>query len=285
MAVAMKYDYILVVGPGRSGSEFLYENLRRHPRIGFPEIKEGYYYRSLRAYKRARGRLGKGVMLADIANLAYNDARLPEGARALQSTGERVLLVVLLRPHRERAASMMRFRRSRGERTALLGARRLEAAVVADRLTADDLARIYAIEADALTLDFEALTGDAAGALAALYSQCGIEQARAPVAQAVNQSERARFLPLTALGKAAALLLRRLGCRRLLQRVKDSAAVRRALFAPPAEGASDARLSAEAEATLSAAYAECRAAVEAASERVGEGVYLRRAGATEKAVA
>ena len=224
-------------------------------------------------------------MLADIANLAYNDARLPDGVRALQGAGERVLLVVLLREHRGRAASMMRFRRSRGERTALLGARRLEAAVVADRLTADDLARIYAIDADALTLRFEALTGDPAGALAALYSQCGIEMGDgAPVARAVNESERARFVPLAALGKAAALTLRRLGCRRLLQRVKDSAGVRRAFFVA---GASDARLSAEAEATLAAAYAECEAAVEAGGERVCEGVYLRRAkaGADERAVA
>lgn len=282
----MKYDYVLVVGPGRSGSEFLYENLRRHPRIGFPEIKEGYYYRSLQDYRRARGRLGAGVMLADIANLAYKDGGLPEGVRALQGAGERVLLVVLLRAHRERAASMMRFRRSRGERTALMGARRLEAAVVADRLTADDLARIYGIEADALTLRFEALTGDPEGALAAVYSQCGIEMGGAPVARAVNESERARFMPLAALGKAAALLLRRLGCRRLLQRVKDSAGVRRLFFAP---GAWDATLSATSEATLGAAQAECVVAVEAASERVGEGVYLRRAsaqgGADDKAVA
>ena len=282
----MKYDYVLVVGPGRSGSEFLYENLRRHPRIGFPEIKEGYYYRSMRDYRRARGRLGAGVMLADIANLAYKDGGLPDGVRALQGAGERVLLVVLLRDHRERAASMMRFRRSRGERTALMGARRLEAAVVADRLTADDLARIYGIDADALTLRFEALTGDPEGALAAVYSQCGIEMGGAPVARAVNESERARFLPLAALGKAAALLLRRLGCRRLLQRVKDSAGVRRLFFAP---GAWDATLSAESEATLMAAQAECDEVVEAASERVGEGVYLRRAraqsGADDKAVA
>ena len=283
----MKYDYVLVVGPGRSGSEFLYENLRRHPRMGFPEIKEGYYYRSLRAYRRARGRLGKGVMLADIANLAYNDARMPDGVRALQGAGERVLLVVLLREHRGRAASMMRFRRSRGERTALLGARRLEAAVVGDRLTADDLARIYAIDADALTLRFDALTGDPAGALTALYSQCGIEMGDGePVASVVNESERARFVPLAALGKAGALLLRRLGCRRLLQRVKDSAGVRRLFFAP---GASDARLSAAAAATLAAAYAECVVAVESGGERVGEGVYLRRAraqgGADQRAVA
>ena len=276
----MKYDYVLVVGPGRSGSEFLYENLRRHPRIGFPEIKEGYYYRSMRDYRRARGRLGAGVMLADIANLAYKDGGLPDGVRALQGAGERVLLVVLLRAHQERAASMMRFRRSRGERTALMGARRLEAAVVADRLTADDLARIYGIDADALTLRFEALTGDPEGSLAAVYSQCGIEMGGAPVARAVNESERARFLPLAALGKAAALLLRRLGCRRLLQRVKDSAGVRRLFFAP---GAWDATLSAEAEATLGAAQAECVAAVEAASERVGEGVYLRRARAQDEA--
>ncbi len=40
-------DYLLAVGPGRSGSEFLYENLKSKPGFVFPEIKEGCYCRSV----------------------------------------------------------------------------------------------------------------------------------------------------------------------------------------------------------------------------------------------
>ena len=83
------YDYLLVVGPGRSGSEFLYRLLRDHPGFVFPEIKERYYYRSPRAFRRARKRLDgrQGQILCDVANLAYADARLSRGVEALREEG------------------------------------------------------------------------------------------------------------------------------------------------------------------------------------------------------
>ena len=151
------YDYLLVVGPGRSGSEFLYRLLRGHPSFAFPEIKERYYYRSPRAFRRARKRLdgrGRGQLLCDVANLAYADAKLSRGVEALREAGFSILLVVLLRDHRDRAISMMQFRRSRAELSALLGARRLEAAVVRDRLNSERLADVFRTNADVLTLSF-----------------------------------------------------------------------------------------------------------------------------------
>ena len=151
-ANALAYDYLLVVGPGRSGSELLYERLKAHPAFAFPEIKEGYYYRSPRAWRRARRALGAGSggprILADIANLAYRDGALAGGVEALRGGGCRILIAVLLRDHVDRAMSMARFRRSRGELAALLGAARLEAAVVRDRLTPDRLLGVYRLDAD-----------------------------------------------------------------------------------------------------------------------------------------
>ena len=81
----------------------------------------------------------------------------------------------------------------------------------------------------------------------------------------VNPAERARSVPLAAAAKLAAWALRTLGARRLLQALKDDPRVVGLVFPPldPAE--------------LPALGAACRAAVEAASERLGEGLWLVRA--------
>ena len=291
-ARAAAYDYLLVVGPGRSGSELLYENLRRHPAFAFPEIKEGYYYRSRRAFAAARRRLdGRARILADVANLAYRDPALGPGVAALRAGGCRVLLVLLLRDHRERAASMIRFRRSRGEITAILGARRLGRAVLRDSLTPENLAALYRIDADVLAIGFPALAGDTAGALEALTALCGAPPPARVERRAVNESVAARHPLLSACGKAAAVVLRRLGRRRLLQRLKDSPRVRRLFFVPLAGGRGGAAaadgaagvLPEGAAAALDAAAAECRAIVERASEPLAPHLHLRRAGGGEAA--
>ena len=270
-------DYLLVIGPGRSGSEFLYRRLRGHPAFAFPEIKEGYYYRSPRAFRTARAG-ADGRVLVDVANLGYRDATLAPGVRALLDDGVRVLLVLLLRDHGERARSMIAFRRSRGEFSALLGARRLERAVVRDRLTREQLRTVYALDADVLALCFDALTTDAAATLDCLAAHCGVAPF-APAAEtgAVNEAARARVLPLAAAGKLAALALRRLGLRRTLQRLKDSRRLR-ALFFVPLDGADAATPLSDAHARLLAeCWRECRETVAEASERVRPGVFLRRA--------
>ena len=270
-------DYLLVIGPGRSGSEFLYRRLRGHPAFAFPEIKEGYYYRSPRAFRAARAG-SDGRVLVDVANLGYRDPALAPGVRALLDDGVRVLLVLLLRDHGERARSMIAFRRSRGEFSALLGARRLERAVVRDRLTREQLRTVYALDADVLALCFDALTTDAAATLDCLAARCGAAPF-APAAEtgAVNEAARARVLPLAAAGKLAALALRRLGLRRTLQRLKDNRRLR-ALFFVPLDGAAAAPPLSDAHARLLAeCWRECRETVAEASERVRPGVFLRRA--------
>ena len=273
-----------MVGPGRSGSELLYERLKAHPAFAFPEIKEGYYYRSPRAWRRARRTLdaeggGRPRILADIANLAYRDGALAGGVEALRGGGCRILIAVLLRDHVDRAMSMARFRRSRGEIAALLGAARLEAAVVRDRLTPGRLLDVYRLDADVLTIGFPALTGGGA----AIEALCALSGAPAPASGpapgAVNESVAARHPLLSAAGKSAAVALRALGRRRLLQRLKDDARLRRLFFVPlPAGGRAAAPLSDGARRTLEADAAGCRALAEAASREAGEQLWLRRAG-------
>ena len=284
----MRYDYLLVVGPGRSGSDFLYRRLSDHPDLARPEIKEGYCYRNPAGRRRAQRQMRRhpGQILPDLANLAYKDPALLPGLARMQADGGRILLVVLLRDHHDRAVSMLRFRKSRGEFAALRGRRRLEKSVVQDRLTPDRLQAIYDAGADVLTIGFPALTACTEATLDALASVCGIARFPAGAAQSYpfNESTAARSLWLSALGKLTAVLLRRLGCRRTLQTLKDSPRIRRLFLTPlrpDAASSPDARPQLEPAAVrlLTQDYAACRALAKSGSQRLADGVYFRPANA------
>ena len=271
-------DYLLVVGPGRSGSDFLYRILRAHPDYAFPEIKEGAYYRSARAYRRARGKVRPaGKLLCDVANDAYHDPKLIAGVRALQRQGVSILMMVLLRNHRDRALSAIRFRKSRGRPSALRGARHLEASVVRDRLTPAMLEGIFGLDVDVLTVDFSALVEDTDGVLAKLASLCGTRPFDAVATDPVNVSTGARFVWLSTLGWLSAVGLRALGLPRLLQRIKDSPLVGRVFFKPLASGDEEIHLSENSVRTLDDAHRECWSLVSRLSARIHEGLFLRRA--------
>lgn len=277
------YDYLLVVGPGRSGSDFLYGVLRRHPDYAFPEIKEAAYYRSERAYRRARGKVpSRGKLLCDISNNAYLDPRLLPGVRALRRRGVSILLVVLLRNHRDRALSSIRFRKSRGRPSTLLGARHLERAVVRDRLTRSLLEDVFALDVDILAVDFATLVEDTHRVLATLASLCGTEPFGAVATEPANVSTRARFVWLSTIGWLCAVTLRRLGLTRQLQRLKDSPSIGRVFFTALAPGRDEIRLSEGAERTLDDTHRECWSVVTRQSDKESEGIYLRRASASKR---
>ena len=207
-----------------------------HPDLALPEIKESYYYRSLADFRRAR-RLkdADGKILVDVGNLAYMDAALVPGVARLRRDGYRVLLVVLLRDHRARALSMMRFRRSRGERSAWRGRRGLEEAVVRDRLTPRQLQAMFRLDVDVLTIHFPALIDRPAEILDVLAARCRIARFAEVRRDVANESEDARYFWLAALGKMGAGVLRRLGFRRTWQRLNpgDNRFTRRLFFVPP----------------------------------------------------
>ena len=203
-------DYLLVVGPGRSGSTFLYRLLKGRT-FESPAIKDAYYYRSQRRFERALRRIraaDAAAVLLDVANLAWRDPRLMAGVAALRRRGRRVRLVVLLREHRARAVSVMAFRRSRG-----VGGSRaaLERAVVRDSLTPDDLARLFGLGVDVATVDFRALVGRTGAVLDILTDLCGAPRIEDAGRGPVNASVRARHRWLSAAGKLAAAVLRAAG--------------------------------------------------------------------------
>ena len=271
-------DYLLVVGPGRSGSDFLYRILRGHPDYAFPEIKEGMYYRSVRAYHRARAKIRPtDRLLCDIANDAYRDPKLLPGVRALQQQGVSILMMVLLRNHRERAVSAIRFRKSRGRPSALRGARHLEASVVQDRLAPAMLESMFGLDVDILTVDFSTLVEDTESFLAKLASLCGTGPFDSVDTEPVNVSTRARFVWLSTFGWLCAVALRKLGLTSLLQRIKDSRFIARMFFKPVASDVEEIRLSDSSARTLDDAHRECWSVVTRVSAKEHEGVFVRRA--------
>ena len=270
------YDCLLVAGPGRSGSTWLYRALKAHPAFCAPAVKEGYGYRSVRRFERALAKAGGRIAL-DAPNRAWRDPALANLA-ALRDRGHRILVVVLLRRHPDRAASVIAFRRSRVLPALFPGPGGLEGAAVRDSLAPADLARIHALGVDVLTVSFEALSRTPGTVLGAVADVAGISPFAAPPPAAANPSVRARRPVLAAAGKLAAVLLRAAGARRLLQRLKDTPAVMDFFFVPD-RGAGRGRLGAAAEACLERRYRDCLAAVESTGEPVAEGVWLRRAGA------
>ena len=271
-----RHDCLLVAGPGRSGSTWLYRALNAHPAFHAPAVKEGRHYRSVRRFGRALGKAG-GRILLDAPNLAWMDPALGNLA-ALRDRGHRILVVVLLRRHADRAASVIAFRRSRVLPALFPGPGGLEKAAVQDSLAPADLERIHALGVDVLTVSFEALSRTPAAVLGAIADIAGTSPFPAPPPAAVNPSVRARSPVLAATGKLAAAVLRAAGARRLLQRLKDTPAVMDFFFVPD-EGAGEVRLGAEAIACLQERYRDCLAVVESTGEPLAEGVWLRRAGA------
>ena len=274
----LAYDYVLAVGPSRSGTTFLYRRLNAHPAFSAPEIKEAHYYRSARRLGRAlRGLRGSGAMLLDVADTAWADPRLA-AVTALGLGGCRILIVVLLRRHRDRARSTMAYRRSRvlpAVPALLAGPGGLERAAVRDSLTAAALERIFALGADVLTIESEILAGQPRTVFDAIARLCRTQPFGYVSAEPVNPAERARFPPLAAAAKLTAVALRGLGARRLLQALKDDPRVVGLVFRP-ADPAARPALSDAAAVRLDRHYAACLAAVEKASEGLGEGLWIAR---------
>ncbi len=278
---ALAYDYLLVVGPGRSGSTFLYDILNRHRQFEAPRIKEGYYYRRPAKVVRLCSRLGKSAILLDVANLAYLDSTLPPRIATLGKRGVRTLVVILYRDHRERALSMLAYRKSRGEFSAWFGDANLERAVVRDGLEPNLMASIYGVEADVLTVSFPTLVGETAVVLRILADLCGTTAFRQAPRPPLNDSAYARSVALSAVGKLAALAMRRMQLYRTLEWLKRSRRINAVFFRQGASVPQECRLSAEAENLLADWAHACRDTIERSSECVERGVWLKRATASD----
>lgn len=271
------YDYLLVIGPGRSGSKFLLENLRQSPNLAFPEIEGNYFYRSPANLYKTQKKLGNKAKktLVDIANLSYKDPELKQGITTLQNNGSRTLLIVLLRDHCRRAVSMMHFRRSRGEISAMFGMHKLENAVVNDRLTPQHLQNVLQMDVDILTIFFPTLINRTEAVLDILSSRCGIAKIDEIKYEIINPAVGARSLLLSAFGKFVAVALRRLGSQKLLRYLKDHQLLQKFFFS--SDKKDDIQLKSDNVKLLMATHEQCRSIIETSSKKLAEGVYFRKA--------
>ena len=275
LARGRRVDYLLIAGPGRSGSTYLFEGLAARGDFVAPAIKEGAYYRSPRRLRRAVGRLPAGAVLLDGANAAWRDPRLA-GLAGAGRAGYRVLLVLLVRGHVDWARSMKAFRASRGDWLGWLGGAALERGVVRDSPGPADAARLLALGVDVLCVEFAALVRDPAAVLDRIAGLCGRPPAGlAPPPAAANPGVAARNQAAAALGKSAAVALRALGWRRLLRRLKASGRLRRAFFRP-LDGP-PAPLSPASERELLRRERDWRAVLEAGTVAVADGLRLKAA--------
>ncbi len=277
----MRYDYLLAVGPGRSGTSFLYENLKQHPAVEFLGIKEGYYYRSLEHFGRIWKRVSKGVILADISNRAYCDPLLIQNVKAIKDNGYKVLIILSLRDHYDRAISAIRFRKSRGEFSTLLGRKHLEEAVVRDRLMPAHLLSLFQLEVDVLIVCFPVLTQKPEVFLECLSSLCQTSRFDFDRVkkERLNESVQARNLLLSTLGKTVAVTLRHLGSACLVQRLKGSRFVNRVFFVELNREEKIPLLSDSNCDLLKASYLECCSIIKRFSDPIGEQIYFRKVGA------
>ena len=79
LARERRVDYLLIAGPGRSGSTYLFEGLIGRGDFVAPAIKEGACYRAPGRLRRAVARLPAGAVLLDGANAAWRDAGAVSG--------------------------------------------------------------------------------------------------------------------------------------------------------------------------------------------------------------
>ena len=273
LAHGRRVDYLLIAGPGRSGSTYLFKGLAARGDFVAPAIKEGAYYRSPTRLRRALAVLPAGAVLLDGANAAWRDPRLA-AVSDLRRRDCRVLLVLLLRDHLDWARSMKTFRASRGDWHSWFGGGTLERAVVRNSLKPDDIARLLGLEVDLLCVDFAALIRDPESVLDQIAVLCGRPPgAPAPPRTAMNPAVAARSRMVAAAGKGVAVLLRALGCRRLLHRLKASTTLRRAFFRPI--NASPAPLGQASGQELAQRQSACRAAVDSATIELAAGMRLK----------
>ena len=267
---------MLFVGPGRSGTSLLFENFRRHPQLDFPEtIKEGYFYRSPKKAINLMSSLRKKdkKTLTDFANMAYRDDAMPSKINLLSDAGFKIALVVTMRKHHDLAAAVMKFRKSRGEFSALFGNYYLERRVVEDRLTAERLLRIYETKSDVIVVDFETLISDIPNTLDTLFCVFSLHPVSSYVTGVVNHSTAARFPFIQPPLKGIAVAMHKLGFRRTLQRIKDNNYIMKCLF-KPLSNTEETELTTESLGLLADSAMKCRAMVAARSGPSKYGVFM-----------
>ena len=240
-------------------------------------IRRSPHQKSRRHATTAR-RGASRAMLLDVADTAWSDPRL-DAVAALVRRGLRVLVVVLLRQHRDQARLVMAYRRSPvlpGDLGAARGPRGARARGGARQPHPRGArAHIRARCGHPRGRVRDTRRREPRPVLSAVARLFGAEPFARVDAVPVNRAEAVQSAPLAAAAKGAAWTLRSLGARRLLQALKDDPRIARLVCRPAGTG-DVPELSDAAAACLDRRHAARRAGVETPCAPLGEGLWLAR---------
>ena len=225
--------YLLVAGPGRSGSTYLYNVMSQHPEVVTAGWKEAYLYRNERKLLSTLRKNSRRKVLLDVANRGFVDPKLREFlANYSGSEPYRLTLIYLYRDQGERLASVFDFRKSRGMIEAYLPQRLAEKLLISDIFSSRHIQGQQSPHYETFILKTERMQRDPTRFLAELDKMLhlGLDQTKPLVAVHFNERRDARMLWASSIGKVAASLLRWLGMARIVEAIKTQPQIEKLFF-------------------------------------------------------
>lgn len=235
----MKPDFI-VIGPGRTGTTFLYQALLEHPEVCTPlHTKEinffnHEYHQGLAWYQTFFEHCLPGKVCGEISNTYIYDEQVPERIRGALPD---VKLVSILRNPFQRILSAYQFRLSVGEITGDISFQEAIKScpdLVTDNFYGSQLARYFGLfpGENILVSYYDDLERSPKLFLERIYRFIGVDDSFLPqiLDQRINASKRLRFPVLGPLLRVYADSLRKLQWFSFLEKSKESSLVRRLLF-------------------------------------------------------
>ena len=225
--------YVLVAGPGRSGSTYLYNVMAQHPDVGTAGWKEAYLYRNESKLLSALQKSATKKVFLDVANRGFVDPKLREFLRNYSDIKPySLVLIYLYLDQGERLASVLDFRKSRGMIEAYLPQRLAEKLLVSEIFCSRHLQSQQSPHYDTFILKTEKMQRDPTLLLAELDKMLGLrlDNTKPLVKAQFNERKDARILLLSSIGKLVANFLRWLGMAKTVEAIKTQHKVENFFF-------------------------------------------------------
>jgi len=235
----MKPDFI-VIGPGRTGTTYLYQVLLEHPDVCTPlHTKEINYFnheyqRGLAWYQSFFDHCPKGMVSGEISNTYIYDENVPERIKDVLPD---VKLITILRNPFQRILSAYHFRKSVGEINGDLsfsGALESHPDLVTDNFYGSHLAPYFSLfpRENILVGFYDQLEESPDMFLGMIYRFLGVNEGFLPKTayQRINAAKHLRFPVLAPLIRTYADTLRKIQLFSILEKSKESPLIGKFLY-------------------------------------------------------
>lgn len=217
--------YILIAGPGRSGSTLLYTLIKCTDGVNrLGEIKE------LELYKRGFKSINRNADIIDISNRAFGEKqKVKEFIEKIFFYDSRanVKIIYLFRDSAKRAISIYNFRKSRGYWETYLPKSFAFKQIAKDFLKPENIVVDLRVNTYVVDFDFLIKCETQRYILSQILEVSGEADS---IERKINESVKARSAFLSSVGKLMAISLRRVGAGMLLQKIKDTKIVNQIFF-------------------------------------------------------